>query len=131
MAGEAFSDGLSIDPRSLKAQEGDVTDTRAFDDETFADQGLAFYEQQLSGDDILENAERPLFTKQERESSLWAKLKLHLQLDLKELREENDNDLDPIETAKLRGRILSIKEFLSLGEPVSGSDSDSLDQVVY
>ena len=49
-------------------------------------------------------------------SPLWAKLKAHYENELAVLRERNDGDLDEIKTAKLRGRLLQIKEFLLLSE---------------
>jgi len=44
----------------------------------------------------------------------WATVKEYCENRLAELRVENDNDADEIETAKLRGMILFIKELLDL-----------------
>ena len=52
----------------------------------------------------------------ERESALWKKLEQHLNERLTTLRTRNDGELDAIETARLRGRISQVKEFLALSE---------------
>lgn len=50
----------------------------------------------------------------EQQSALWKKLKEY-QLDrLDKLRLQNDNKLDEIETAYLRGKIAAIKGFLTV-----------------
>jgi len=44
----------------------------------------------------------------------WTEVKEYCENRLAELRAENDNDADEVETAKLRGMILFIKELLEL-----------------
>lgn len=53
----------------------------------------------------------------DRNSPTWAKLKRHLEAQIEKLRAQNDNDLDPVKTAKLRGRIAGLKNLLALGSP--------------
>lgn len=56
-------------------------------------------------------------TEKERNSELWVKLKAHLEQRMQELRESNDSDLEPKDTAHVRGRIAECKEFIHLEEP--------------
>lgn len=51
------------------------------------------------------------------DSRTWKRLRAHLEGQLHKARRQNDNDIDPIRTAKLRGRILVIKDLLALGDP--------------
>jgi hypothetical protein len=54
----------------------------------------------------------------DRHSPTWAKLRRHLEARITEkLRRQNDNDMDPMKTAKLRGQIRSLKNLLALGSP--------------
>ena len=53
-------------------------------------------------------------TKTERMSPLWGALMKHLETRLATLRNQNDGDLDPVDTSKQRGRIQEIKALLSL-----------------
>ena len=53
-------------------------------------------------------------TKTERMSPLWGALVKHLETRLAHLRNQNDGDLDQVETGKQRGRIQEIKALLSL-----------------
>lgn len=53
----------------------------------------------------------------EKQAALWAKLRKHLEEKLEACRKQNDGELDPIQTAKLRGRIVEIKSFLALENP--------------
>jgi hypothetical protein len=50
----------------------------------------------------------------DKQSSTWIKLAKHIDEEVAILREKNDNDLDPIATARIRGRILALKKILSL-----------------
>lgn len=50
----------------------------------------------------------------ERNSPLWQKLKAAYEQRLVQLREENDGDLLPDHTAKVRGKIAAVKELLEL-----------------
>jgi hypothetical protein len=47
-------------------------------------------------------------------SETWVRLRKHLASRLNELRNKNDADLTPTETASLRGRIAEIKSLLAL-----------------
>ena len=53
--------------------------------------------------------------KHELDSPLWAKIKSQLEWELDRLRELNDGDKNPIDTANLRGRIKQLKIFLTFG----------------
>lgn len=55
--------------------------------------------------------------KHEIENPLWQRLKVHLGERLGELRAQNDNALNEVDTAQLRGRIKEIKQLLTLDEP--------------
>ncbi len=57
---------------------------------------------------------------------LWVKLKEHFENELTVLRERNDGDLDEIKTAKLRGRLFQIREFLLLERPAEPEPDDAL-----
>ena len=50
----------------------------------------------------------------EIKSQLWSRLKEHHESELARLRSKNDSMLDPLETARVRGRIEQIKNFLLL-----------------
>lgn len=54
------------------------------------------------------------FTIQDTQNPLWVRLKPHLEARLAYLRSQNDSDLDPVETSKLRGRIAEVRAMLSL-----------------
>ena len=52
------------------------------------------------------------------ESSVWKKIKSHLEAELASLREYNDGEsLDAVKTAAIRGEIKRIKRVLKLGAP--------------
>lgn len=53
----------------------------------------------------------------ERHSSLWRKLAEYYQQRLALLRAKNDGDLDEARTARIRGQIAEVKQFLDLAEP--------------
>lgn len=53
----------------------------------------------------------------ERSSSVWMKLKEHIDSEISILRKRNDGDLDQYETSRLRGRISALKGLLAWGEP--------------
>jgi hypothetical protein len=50
----------------------------------------------------------------ELKSGLWLKLVEHYTAELKTLRKKNDGNLQPDDTARLRGRIAEIKKLLAL-----------------
>jgi hypothetical protein len=56
-------------------------------------------------------------THPDRQSETWKKIKTHLTARLQTLREKNDGQLDPIQTAQLRGEIGECKKLLAL-EPI-------------
>ncbi len=62
----------------------------------------------------------------DRQSPTWRKLKNHFETRLAELRARNDNDLDVLTTAKLRGEVRVYKELLALGDqdPALEADED-------
>jgi len=53
----------------------------------------------------------------ELQSAVWLKLQTHMEERLGQLRQQNDGDLDPIATSRVRGRIAMVKEILDLGRP--------------
>lgn len=53
----------------------------------------------------------------DKDSLTWARLKKHLQARQEVLRNELENDLDPVETAKRRGHLREIKGLLALDKP--------------
>lgn len=55
----------------------------------------------------------------ERHHALWKKISDHLTEQVRVARAKNDGDLDPIETARLRGRISAFKEIIALGDEPS------------
>ena len=63
--------------------------------------------------------------KHETQTALWQKLESHIHTRISDLRSNNDADLDPVATARTRGRIAALKDLLSLSqdETVSGGDS--------
>ena len=60
--------------------------------------------------------ERFQLSKNDKLSALWAKITVHLEDRLAELRAQNDGDLTEAQTAKHRGRIAEVKSLLDLGE---------------
>jgi len=62
-------------------------------------------------------------TEVEIHSALWLRISEHLREKLNALRIENDGNRDEISTARLRGRIAQIKEFLALGETEPVNDA--------
>lgn len=63
----------------------------------------------------------------DRSSVTWRKIKTHLEQRLHELRVKNDNDLDPISTARVRGAIKFVTDLLAQGEtpaPAPEVDAD-------
>ena len=77
----------------------------------------------MMDDDIIQPH---LLDSNDRQSPTWRKLRTHMETRLHELRLLNDNDSDPISTAKLRGRVASLKELLALGDqdPTTEVDED-------
>lgn len=53
-------------------------------------------------------------TQGDRQSQTWLKLKAHMEEKLKILRGQNDGELDPIQTAHIRGQIKFAKGLLAL-----------------
>ncbi len=76
-------------------------------------------------DDTLVAARR-LLDLSDRQSATWRKLKKHFETRLAEMRARNDNDLDVLTTAKLRGEVRVYKELLALGDqdPALEADED-------
>lgn len=56
-------------------------------------------------------------SKTDRLSPIWVAIKAHLESRLERLRLMNDNEsLDAVQTASIRGRIAEVKGLLSVGE---------------
>jgi len=56
-------------------------------------------------------------THEEIASATWSRIRTHLTEHLADLRAKNDANLSPEETARMRGRIFEIKQFLALEQP--------------
>ncbi|MGH8430422.1 MAG: hypothetical protein ACREUF_08470 [Solimonas sp.] len=80
----------------------------------------------MSSDDIEEAGPALLLSHNDRNSPAWVKLRKHMEARLQSLRARNDNDLDPIATAKLRGECRVLKNLLALGkpDPAMGADDE-------
>lgn len=63
-------------------------------------------------------------TEQEIHSALWKKLSAHYAHKLDMRRKDNDGNHDAIVTAKLRGRIEELVDFLALGKPAPDQETD-------
>lgn len=64
------------------------------------------------------------FTYEELHSSLWAKLTEHYEARLQLLRAKNDNALSAEETARLRGRLAEVRQFLALPQDKTVTPDD-------
>lgn len=60
----------------------------------------------------------------EKQSAAWTKVKRHIEQRIEDLRRKNDGDLDPDDTARLRGRIAELKNLLAAVEPPPALASD-------
>ncbi len=58
-----------------------------------------------------------LLTAHDIQSTVWAKLRKHMEARIIALRAKNDGDLEPMETAKVRGELKCLKNLLALGKP--------------
>lgn len=62
----------------------------------------------------------------ERDSALWKKIRAAVQQRISELRISNDFPLNELDTARLRGKLSAMKEFLDTGTvPLPENDADS------
>lgn len=62
----------------------------------------------------------------ERDTALWKKIEASVKKRIAELRISNDFPLSELDTARLRGKLSAMKEFLDTGKvPVPDDDSDS------
>jgi len=50
----------------------------------------------------------------ERHDPLWLKLRGHMERRIEQLRRENDQDLDPTKTARIRGQIAALSALVAL-----------------
>lgn len=63
----------------------------------------------------------------ERASPLWLRMRAHLELLLESERRKNDGNLDPQETARVRGRISMLKQVIDFSvdlPPIETADHD-------
>lgn len=58
-----------------------------------------------------------ILTESDRNSDTWKRIREHYEGQLQKARNQNDNDQDPVQTARLRGRIAEIKLLLALDKP--------------
>lgn len=56
-------------------------------------------------------------TEFESQTAVWQKVAKELTERLEILRAKNDNNLEPLETARLRGQIAQVREILSWSNP--------------
>ena len=64
----------------------------------------------------------------ERDSAVWQKIEVYLTARLEAMREFNDQSLTGLETAKIRGKIETVKEILGLGQgPIPGENPEAPD----
>jgi hypothetical protein len=66
-------------------------------------------------------------TEAERGSGLWKKIEAQLQVNLATCRALNDENLNPLATADLRGKIGALKEFLQFAEEPTVEHPDTPD----
>lgn len=67
----------------------------------------------------------PFLNAQERDNPLWRKMQKRFEERLEKLRKQNDDsNLDPMKTARLRGQIAEVKLMLGLDKPPPESDKD-------
>lgn len=73
-------------------------------------------------------ADKLILNGAEAQTALWQKIKAHYEKQLDLLRKQNDGELNEIETAKMRGRILEVKAILALDKLPPGTKiGDSLE----
>jgi hypothetical protein len=65
----------------------------------------------------------------DKHSTEWLKVEKYCDLRLVEMHTDNEGDLDPVETARIRGMIQFAREILSLG--VDDNDPLPVDDVSY
>lgn len=70
------------------------------------------------------NTNKEPLTAYDRGSAAWHKLVTIYEAKLQTLRMQNDTPKDELETAKLRGRIAEVKEFLAMGNTTVIDESD-------
>lgn len=64
-------------------------------------------------------------TEHDKRSTLWLKLEAHLNERVEMYRKQNDGNLSPEETIRVRGRIAQLKEILALNEPMQAGATDN------
>tara|TARA_R110002096_G_scaffold210340_1_gene397659 strand:+ start:5461 stop:5805 length:345 start_codon:yes stop_codon:yes gene_type:complete len=67
----------------------------------------------------------------ELDSPVWSKIQLHLTKKLLKHRLSNDDGLNSVDTAELRGKIKAVKEILALGMPLELKDDSSVPDPGY
>lgn len=55
-----------------------------------------------------------VLTPVERQDPLWLKLRAHMERRIDQLRRENDQDLEPAKTARVRGQITALTALIAL-----------------
>ena len=61
-------------------------------------------------------SDRIVITGADKIGATWNKMQAYWAQQLDDLRKQNDADLDVVATAKLRGRIIQVKAFLSMDD---------------
>lgn len=70
--------------------------------------------------------ERFYLSREEKNSRLWMRLMSHFEERLALLRSQNDGDRSEMETAKIRGSIAEIKQFIALNSDLPIIDTPPL-----
>lgn len=73
-------------------------------------------------------AEKLILNGAEAQTALWQKIKAHYQSQLELLRAQNDGDLNEVQTATMRGRILEVKKILALDKQPPGTRAGDLQE---
>lgn len=64
-------------------------------------------------------------TEHESQTAVWLKLETYFKEQLESLRCQNDGDLNELDTAKLRGRVATLKAILSLADKAEAVQAEA------
>ena len=66
---------------------------------------------------------KPLLDANDLQTAVWRKIKEHIEAKQAKARSRLENDLDPVETAKVRGELKAHRHLLALGSPSPAPDA--------
>lgn len=72
-------------------------------------------------DDI--HPDKPLLDANDLQTAVWRKIKEHTEAKRAKARTRLEGDLDPVETAKVRGELKAYRNLLALGHPSPAPDA--------